>query len=100
MGRGSGALAATVVVSASSLAFGRVGDIDCSRFLSFIWSLCLVFEKSNKRLEQAASAALRRLLRRSVGPADAGRTVSRVVMRARLPGQKGCLTRCTRVHTL
>ena len=66
MGRGSGALAATVVVSASSLAFGRVGDIDCSRFLSFIWSLCLVFEKSNKRLEQAASASLRRLLRRSV----------------------------------
>ena len=66
MGRGSGALFATVVVSASSLGFERVDDILCSRFRFLIWSLFVVFEKSNKRLEQAASASLRRLLRRSV----------------------------------
>ena len=67
MGRGSGALFATVVVSASSPGSERVDDIVCSRFRFLIWSLFIVFEKSNKRLEQAASAALRRLLRRSVG---------------------------------
>ena len=66
MGRGSGALFATVVVSASSLGFERVDDILCSRFRFLIWSLSIVFEKSNKRLEQSASASLRRLLRRSV----------------------------------
>jgi hypothetical protein len=66
MGRGSGALFATVVVSASSPGFERVGDIVCSRFRFLIWSLFIVFEKSNKRLEQSASASLRRQLRRSV----------------------------------
>jgi hypothetical protein len=56
MGRGSGALAATVVVSASSLGFGRVGDVVCSRFRAVIWSLSIVFEKSNEALNQMVAS--------------------------------------------
>ena len=77
MGRGSGALAATIVVSASSLAFGRVGGIVRHRVRSAGASPSVVFGKSNQRLEQAASASLRRLLRRSVLPRTEDRSRGR-----------------------
>ena len=56
MGRGSGTLAATDAAAAGSLAFKRVGDIVCSRFRSVIWSLSIVFEKSNEALNQMVAS--------------------------------------------
>jgi hypothetical protein len=56
MGGGSGTLAAKAVASAGSLAFKRVGDIDCSCFRSVTWSLSIVFEKSNEALNQMVAS--------------------------------------------
>jgi hypothetical protein len=56
MGGGSGTLAATTVLFAGSLAFEPVGDIVCSRFRPVIWSLSIVFEKSNEALNQMVAS--------------------------------------------
>ena len=58
MGSGSGALAARVVVSASSRGFKRVGDFVCSRFRPVTWSLSMVFVKSNEGVHLSAASRL------------------------------------------
>jgi hypothetical protein len=58
MGGGSGALAATIAVAASSLGFERVGNIVCSRFRPVIWSLSMVFAKSNEGVHLSAASRL------------------------------------------
>jgi hypothetical protein len=71
MGGGSGTLAAKAVASAGSLAFERVGDIDCSCFRSVTWSLSIVFEKSNKAMNPLVAASRRPRVMASVGPSGA-----------------------------
>jgi hypothetical protein len=57
MRNGSGIRALSIVAPAGDLVFGRVGGIVRNRLRSAVPSLSLVFEKSNKQLEQSSPAA-------------------------------------------